>query len=161
VTLDSNEIRGNRAEGIELGGSGLDQLSFVGNTIVSNGFAAVTGNPGVDLEWTNNTVSGNGSDRQLVSRGFSSRPPKASFTCPSGVLAGQPVSFTNRSASPDGSIAHVLWDFGDGPPSTHSDGNHAYSRAGKFRVTLIVWDNHGRGAIAEQTVTVRQGKAGR
>jgi PKD repeat protein len=157
VTLDSNEIRSNRAEGLELGGSGLDQLSIVRNTIVGNAFAAVTGNPGVDLEWTNNTVSGNGSDKQLSSRGFRNRPPKASFTCPAGALAGQPVSFANNSASQDGSIVHMLWDFGEDAPSTQSEANHTYSRAGTFRVTLIVWDNHGRGAIAEQPVTVRPG----
>lgn len=155
VTLDGNEIRGNRAEAIELRGAGLDQISIVRNTIVGNGFAAVTGNPGADLEWTNNTVTGNGNNNQPTSRGFPSRPPKASFTCPPRALAGQPVSFANRSESPDGRIAHLLWDFGEGAPSTQSEGNYTYSRAGTFRVTLIVWDNHGRGAIAEQSVTVR------
>ena len=155
VTLDGNEIRGNRAEAIELGGAGLDQISIVRNTIVGNGLAAVTGNPGADLEWTNNTVTGNGNNNQLTSRGFSSRPPKASFTCPQEALAGKSISFANRSESPDGRIAHVLWDFGEGAPSTQSEGNHTYSRAGTFRATLIVWDIHGRGAIAEQPVTIR------
>ncbi|MGO8928045.1 MAG: PKD domain-containing protein, partial [Limisphaerales bacterium] len=155
VTLDGNEIRGNPAEGIELGGTGLDQISIVRNSIVGNGFAAVTGNPGADLEWANNTVTGNGNNNQLTSRGFSSRPPRASFTCPPGALAGQPVSFANFSESPDGRIVHLLWDFGEGAPGTQAEGNHTYSRAGIFRITLIVWDNHGRGAIAEQSVTVR------
>ena len=67
----------------------------------------------------------------------------------------KPAISANRSESPDGRIAHVLWDFGEGAPSTQPEGNHTYSRAGTIRVTLIVWDNHGRGAIAEQPVTVR------
>jgi PKD repeat protein len=128
---------------------------------VGNGFVAVTGSPGADLEWTNNTVTGNGNNNHLTSHGFPSRPPKASFTWPPGALAGQPASFANRSESPDGRITHTLWDFGEGAPNTQSEGNHTYSRAGTFRVTLIVWDNYGRGAIAEQSVTVRRASSKR
>jgi len=35
------------------------------------------------------------------------------------------------------------------------DGAHTYSHPGTYRVTLIVWDNHGRGAIKERSVLVR------
>ena len=38
--------------------------------------AAVSGDPGQDLQWAGNTVTGNGDNRQLKSRGF--RPPRAS-----------------------------------------------------------------------------------
>ena len=73
VTLDSNEIRDNPAEGIELGGRGLDQISVVNNTISGSGSAAVRGDPGTDLEWTNNMVVGNGRNDELASRGFANR----------------------------------------------------------------------------------------
>ena len=154
VTLDGNEISHNRAEGIELGGAGLDQISIVNNTISGNGFAAVTGDPGTDLEWANNTVSGNGKDDQLTSRGFATRKPLAKFTGVAGASVGENLSFTNQSTARDASIAHCLWDFGDGAPSTAPEGMHTYGRAGSYRVTLVVWDNHGRGAIAEGTVVI-------
>jgi hypothetical protein len=31
---------------------------------------------------------------------------------------------------------------------------HTFSRPGKFRVTLVVWDKDGRGARAEKTIEV-------
>jgi hypothetical protein len=156
ITLDANEIGDNPAEGIELGGSRLDQLSIVNNTISGNGFAAVSGNPGIDLEWVNNTVTGNGKNNQLTSRGFTNRKPVASFTCLPKASVGQRLDFTNKSAAPGGSIAHVLWDFGDGVPSTLPQSTHSYSRAGSYRVTFVVWDNHGRGAIEERTLLISQ-----
>jgi hypothetical protein len=157
VTLDGNDISRNPAEGIELGGAGLDQISIVNNNITGNGFAAVTGNPGPDFEWTNNTVAGNGDNKQPVSRGFANPKPTADFICPPGAAAGRPVAFTNRSSAVDGGIARVLWDFGEGVPGVLSEGVHTYSRAGTYRVTLVVWDNRGRGAIAERSVTIGPG----
>ncbi len=111
VTLDANEICRNPAEGIEMGGSGLDQLSFINNVVRENGFAAVSGNPGVDLEWTNNVVVANGNNHQPTSRGFVHPKPMAGFSCPPRAGVGDSVRFTNRSVARDGSVAHVLWDF--------------------------------------------------
>ena len=157
VTLDSNEISRNSAEGLELGGTGLDQISIVNNRICANAFAAVTGNPGADLEWTNNLVAGNGKDTQLVSLSFADHQPKAEFACPPQASAGIPAKFTNRSHAPGGSIEHVLWDFGEGVPNTLPGGVHTYSQPGTYLVTLIVWDNHGRGAIEERSLAVGPG----
>jgi hypothetical protein len=154
VTLDSNEISRNSAEGLELGGAGLDQISIVNNRICANAFAAVTGNPGADLEWANNTVTGNGKDTQLVSRGFPKAKPTAHFVAPPETPAGIAVRFTNRSTAPDGGIGHVLWDFGEGVPSTELNGTHTYSRAGSYRVTLVIWDKNDRGAIEEGSVSI-------
>jgi hypothetical protein len=154
VTLDGNEISRNSAEGLELGGAGLDQISIINNLICSNAFAAVAGNPGKDLEWTNNTVAGNGKDTQLVSRGFPKVKPTAHFIVPHETPAGMAVRFANRSTAPDGGIGHVLWDFGEGVPSTLLDGTHTYSRAGTYRVTLVVWDKNDRGAIEESYVRI-------
>jgi hypothetical protein len=154
VVLDSNEISNNPADAIELGGRGLDQISIVNNVITGNGLAAVSGNPGAELEWANNTVAGNGNNSPLTSRGFSNRKPRAEFTCPATSAVEQAVAFTNTSSDPDGRIAHVLWDFGDGVPSTLLDSTHTYGRAGTFRVTLVVWDDQGRGAIQERQVSI-------
>jgi len=156
VTLDSNEIRDNSAEGIEMGGRGLDQISIVNNTISGNGLAAVRGNPGTDLEWTNNTVVGNGTNNELTSRGFANRKPVADFTCPTNVVVGQIAVFTNTSSDADGRIGHVLWDFGEGVPSSQFNDTHVYGQPGIFRVALVVWDDQGRGAIRERSVTVKR-----
>ena len=154
VTLDGNQIRDNRGEGIELGGGGLDQISIVNNVITGNAGAAVCGKPGVQFEWANNTVAGNGSNRQFTSRGSPGPRPTAAFTRPSRATVGQAVNFTNASSAAAGSLGHVLWDFGDGVPGTTFHGAHTYGQAGAYRVTLVVWDKSGRGAIQEQSVTV-------
>jgi hypothetical protein len=161
VTLDGNVISHNPAEGLELGGKDLEQLSFINNLISQNGFAAVTGNAGANLEWTNNTVTGNGRDEPLTSRGFAHRRPTADFMSSDNPTAGQPVIFGNRSAAAEGSIKHVLWDFGEGVPATLPEGVHTYDRPGTYRVTLIVWDDQGRGAIKEREVTINAARENR
>ncbi len=153
VSLDANEISNNEGDGIQLS-SGLNQLSFTNNALRGNAFASVSGSPGSDLEWLDNTVSGNGSDVELSSQGFTDRKPVAAFTCPATVLVGQPVSFWGKSHDPDGFIAHVLWDFGDGIPATGFNATHTYTRAGSRIITLVVWDNLGRGMLASKTITV-------
>ena len=156
VTLDSNEISRNGAEGLELGGRGLDQISVVNNTINGNGLDAVRGDAGADLEWTSNTVAGNGSNNQLQSRGFPHPKPAVEFSCPATGLVGRPVNFINASSASGGGIAHVLWDFGDGVPSDRVNDNHVYNRPGTYRVTLVVWDAQLRGAIQERSITVSE-----
>jgi PKD repeat protein len=39
-------------------------------------------------------------------------------------------------------------------PGTTQDGHYVYQRPGTYRVTLVVWDNHGRGAVRERMITV-------
>ena len=156
VTLDSNEVLDNKAEGLELGGKDMDRLSFVGNVIRGNAMAAVGGDPGADLEWADNTVAANGDDRTPKSRGFADPKPVADFTCPARAATGSPAEFANTSSAPGGKLAHVLWDFGDGPPSTDVQGRHTYAKAGTYRVILVVWNDKGRGEIRERSVTVGQ-----
>jgi len=157
VTLDANEILDNRAEGIELGGGRLDGISIVNNVIRGNAMAAVCGRAGADFEWAGNTVAGNGSNRPFASHGSLGPKPAASFRCSSSPTVGQTVNFTNTSAAAAGGLGHVLWDFGDGVPSTSFHGSHTYGRAGTYRVTLVVWDKAGRGAMKKQSITVLRG----
>jgi PKD repeat protein len=70
---------------------------------------------------------------------------------------GQSVTFTNTSQAAAGKIAAVLWDLGDGPPSTEPVAIHTYDRPGEYRVTLVVWDEAGRGARCEQRIRVEKG----
>ncbi|CAI6084147.1 right-handed parallel beta-helix repeat-containing protein [Cohnella sp. JJ-181] len=160
VTLESNEMSSNQAYGIEFApNAGVEGYSFVNNKIQNNAGASINVDPSMsNLEWSGNTVSGNGTNTQLTSRGYAGNAkPTANFTASAtSVNTNQTVTFTNTSTD-NGSIAKSLWDFGDGiPVSTNGTGSvsHAYPNAGTYKVTLIVWDNTGRAARKETTITV-------
>lgn len=154
VSLDGNEISNNEGYGIGPASSDLDHMSFTNNIIKNNGYDSVWDNFSSDLEWEGNTISGNRNNIQLASRGFSNSKPVAAFTCPTTVVPGQTVSFSNTSSDSDGSIGHVLWDFGDGLPSTDLSPTHTYTDLGSYIVTLVVWDNLGRGMVTTRNITV-------
>jgi PKD repeat protein len=155
ITLDSNEITNNGGAGIQFSGENFDYLCFVNNEISENGEQAVTRDPGGNnLEWYNNTVTVNGTDNHLTSRGFDNQKPTVSFVSYSTATAGEVIQFTNTSSDSDGNISHVLWDFGDGLPSTDMNPQHVYNEPGTYRVTLIVWDDNGRGARTQGSITI-------
>lgn len=160
VTLDNNEMSSNQGYGIEFASStGVNGYSFTGNKIQNNTGASININPGLaNLEWSGNTVTGNGTNTQLTSTGYSGNSkPTANFTASAAsVYTNQTVTFTNSSTD-NGSIAKSLWDFGDGIPvstSGTSSVSYAYPNAGTYKVTLVVWDNTGRAARKEMTITV-------
>ena len=158
ITLDANEIKDNQDLGIQFSG-GIDQISVVNNLITGNASSAASGYPSTaaDLEWANNTVTGNGNNTQPTSRGFGNQKPNANFNAPSSAAVGQAVTFSNTSSDPDGTISHFLWDFNDGLPSTSSSPIYTFNKAGTYRVTLIVWDNGGRGARVEKIIVIGSG----
>jgi PKD repeat protein len=163
MSFVSNEISYNYWDGIVPVGTRATQnyFSFTGNTIQNNGNGGVWDGFSTDLEWSGNTISGNhggGSDwnAQLISRGFANQKPAAAFACPAVVAPGQSVLFTNTSSDADGTISRVLWDFGDGLPSTNFSPTHAYASTGLYTVALVVWDNGGRGMLATRTINVKK-----
>ncbi|WP_020616192.1 right-handed parallel beta-helix repeat-containing protein [Paenibacillus daejeonensis] len=163
TTLDSNEIIGNEKLGLEItGGAGVDQLSVVNNHISNNGSASINQYPAtaLDLEWAGNIVTGNVTDTQLTSRGFSNQKPTANFTYTLHAEVGEAVQFTNTSVDSDGTIDHVLWDFGDGLPSTQLNPSYTYNEAGVYTVALLVWDEEGRADLQEQQVLVSTAAGG-
>ena len=156
LTLEECDISGNGRFGLQLGGSGVDFLSFVRCTIRDNKGAAVSG-PGeyTALEWKDCNVERNGSNHLPEAKPFPHPAPTARFAAPPNPRAGKPVAFTDQSTAASGAIKQVLWDFGDGLPSTEPSSTHIYSRPGEYRVTLVVWDDSGRGARMEQRIRVR------
>ncbi len=154
ISLEENEISNNAGDGIGPIPPDLDQMSFINNTINNNGNGSVWDGFGGDVEWEGNVVSGNRWNNNITSRGFANQKPVAAFICPSAVLPGTAVSFLNTSYDPGGSIGHVLWDFGDGLPSTDLNPTHTYANAGNYTVTLVVWDNLGRGKLVTHTLQV-------
>jgi len=156
ITMEACEFSKNHRFGLQLGGANVDGLSFVRCTIKDNKGAAVSG-PGSysALEWVDCTVEGNGSNELPPGRPFGHPPPVASFRAPDEVRVGRPAKFVSTSRTDHGKIAAVLWDFDDGVPSTDAQPTHVYHKPGQYRVTLIVWDSHGRAARAERELTVK------
>ena len=157
VTFEECAFNGNHRLGIQFVGQGIDRLSFVRCAIKDNRGPAIRG-PGdyTALEWTDCTVTGNGSDALPAAKPFAHPPPAAAFDAPDTVRAGEPATFANTSTAADGEIAAVLWDFGHGPPNTDLNPTHTYDKPGDYRVTLIVWDTHGRAARAEAILEVAE-----
>ncbi|MFD0673818.1 fibronectin type III domain-containing protein [Cohnella sp. GCM10027633] len=159
IVFDSNQILNNGRKAIEITtASGTDRLSFINNTITGNAGPSIDQYPSsaADLEWSGNTVSGNGTNTQLTSRGFTDPKPVANFTAPLTVQLGQPITFTNTSTD-NGTIVENLWDLGEGIPVTTASPTYTYQKAGTYKVILGVWDNGGRASVKEQTVTVFTG----
>lgn len=159
IVFDSNQILNNGRKAIEITtASGTDGISFINNTITGNGGPSIDQYPSsaIDLEWSNNTVSGNGTNTQLTSRGFSDAKPIANFSAPLTVQLGSPVTFTNTSTD-NGSIVENLWDLGEGLPVTTASPTYTYQKAGTYKVILGVWDNGGRASVKEQSINVFSG----
>jgi len=129
LTLDgqnNTNVFDNDGYGIQFGGAGLDGFSFLRCAVRGNRGPAMIGLRDYSaLEWVECLVADNKSN--------AIRPPK---------LFPQPAPVA------------VLWDFGDGAPASEPETAHCYARPGMYRVTLIVWDEHGRGARAEKTLRV-------
>ncbi|WP_227013881.1 fibronectin type III domain-containing protein [Paenibacillus psychroresistens] len=160
MTFDSNTIINNGNKAIEITPSGgTDRLSFINNTITGNAAQSIDQYPAsaASLEWSGNTVSGNGTNTQLTSRGFSDTKPTANFTGPTTVSLGSSVTFTNTSTAGTGTIAENLWDLGEGIPVTSNNVTYTYQKAGTYRVTLVVWNTNARASIKEQIVIVSSG----
>lgn len=153
IILEANIIKDNQGLGIQFNGADIDQFTIINNRITGNKQAAVSSYPGKDLLWSNNSVS----DTAPASSGFINNSlPFADFSSKSKVKVNTPLKFNNASVSQDEarSIKHVLWDFGEGIPSSESSPTYTYNKAGTYVVTLIVWDDKGSAARKEKILTI-------
>ena len=86
------------------------------------------------------------------------QPPNGTITSPAGnvtITAGQSVPFAGVATDPDGDMVTVLWTFGDGSSSTElNPGDHTFSSAGTFSVTLVATDSSGLADPTPDTRTV-------
>ncbi len=151
-------FHGNGGYGLQLGGRDVDSLDFLRSTITGNGQAAVSGpSPYTALEFRDCKVAGNKDDRLPAAKTFSGPPPVADFRVPESIHAGERVGFQCNSR-PVGRIAERLWDFGDGIPEVTAQPQHTFAQPGKHRVTLVVWDESGRGGHVEKLIQVLPAK---
>jgi len=155
VVLEECEFSGNGRYGVQLGGTNVDFLSFVRCTITGNKGPAVVGPPEYTaLEWKDCIVQGNAKNDLPPAKPFPQPPPTAAFDAPDSAPVGQPASFVNTSRAAKGNISAILWDFGDGVPATDARTTHAYTRPGEYLVTLVAWDDSGRGARCEKQIAI-------
>jgi hypothetical protein len=84
------------------------------------------------------------------------QPPTAALTLtPATTTTGKTVSASAAaSCDPNGKIATIAIDFGDGTVITGATGAHAYKQAGTYTVTATVTDSLGAASRATATVTV-------
>ncbi|WP_444997430.1 PKD domain-containing protein [Aliikangiella sp. IMCC44359] len=88
------------------------------------------------------------------------KAPVAEANGPYSGSINKAVSFSSTGSNdPDGSIANYAWDFGDGASSTDANPTHAYSKAGKFNVTLTVTDDSGNTNKDTAMVTISNAPA--
>ena len=145
----------NGGHGVQLGGPKVDVLDFRRSTIQGNAMNAVTGpREYTALTFTDCRVQGNKSDHLPDVRPFGTAAPTADFRIPATIRAGEPVQFQCTSRTERSKIAEWLWDFGQGIPETTANPQHTFDQPGKYRVTLIVWDEADRGARAERIIEV-------
>lgn len=85
-------------------------------------------------------------------------PTVAPVASPSAGVEPVAVSFTANAVDPDGTIASVLWKFGDFSTSTALNPSHTYQCDGTYTATVEVADN--RGAVTSASVTVTVTSAG-
>ncbi len=155
LVLEDCEFRDNAGYGLQLGGGGVDQLSFIACTIAGNGAAAVVGPGGyTGLEWLRCSVTGNRTNELTTAKPLAGAPPAVAIDGPRMVTVGQSARFTRRAKAADGGALTLLWDLGDGPPQTVPETQWTYQRPGEYQVALVVWDTTGRGARAACSVQV-------
>lgn len=148
--FESCRFDNNGGYGLQLGGGDIDGLTFRNCSVQGNQGAAFSGQAAnVFIEGC--TVAGNGKDNLPENQQrFATPAPKAEFTMPERIVAGDPAKFACTSTG----VAELLWDFNDGIPETAAEVEHTFAKAGKYRVTLIVWDEGGQGARVERMVEV-------
>jgi PKD domain/Pectate lyase superfamily protein len=163
LVFEECEFANNARYGLQLGGGKVDALSFLRCAITGNKGAAVVGpgpyHPGPlgpyrALEWADCKVEGNGANDLPPAKPFARAAPVAALDAPKRATVGERVILVSKAKAAGGTIAKVLWDFGDGPPAEGERALWTYSKPGKYVVTMIAWDDSGRGARAEQTVAV-------
>jgi len=153
LVFDENIIS-NNATGFDRFNS--DFLTIINNRIVNNttSVTGIGGAPPPNLQWTNNTVIDNGADTVWSSSGYNNATPTAQIVSVDTAAVGVAVNFSVNFNDTDGSLDAVLWDFDHGIPDTNAVTTHSFDGAGNYKVSLVAWDDFGRGVLDTKIVTV-------
>jgi PKD repeat protein len=92
-----------------------------------------------------------------LSISVTNQPPVAVLTVSSGsiLVGGSVTASAAGSSDPDGSIAKVIINFGDGTSVAAVSASHQYKVAGTYTVKATVTDNSGASSSASTSVTVK------
>jgi PKD repeat protein len=83
------------------------------------------------------------------------QPPLAAAVGPAALNEGDTGTFSAASSiDPNGSIASVEWNFGDGASASGSSASHAFAQDGVYVVTVTITDNDGLTDTASLSITV-------
>lgn len=153
LLLLENTITGNGGGGIQTCGENLSGLRYVGNIITGNLGPAVSGGLGEGAFWKGNTLQDNGGNTHPEARDEAGMF-EIEVTAPAEVAEGVKAAFSCRAKDGETSLAHVLWDFGQGLPATGSENSLLFQRLppGPLRVTVLAWDKEGNAAVADVEV---------
>ena len=155
VVFEECTFRDNGGYGIQIVGREVDFLSFVRCEFTGNRMGLATGvSPALTVAFTDCTAEADPAGSWPEAQAFPAPPPVADFRSPPELRAGTDARFACTSKTADGEVVERLWDFGDGIPAMEAEPTHTYAQPGTYRVTLIAWDAHGRGARTERTLHV-------
>jgi PKD repeat protein len=84
----------------------------------------------------------------IIVKPVSSKLVASFYACPTSGNAPLKVVFTDSST---GSPTSWKWSFGDGTYSTQKNPVHAYSKAGKYTVSLMVKNSRGSGSVIKSS----------
>jgi PKD repeat protein len=112
---------------------------------------------GLTIMAKDGTSTGNGG---IVTTGQSGTTPGFNFA-PKHAATGTPVSFSALGTVSAQPVITYLWEFGDGTTGSGQSPTHAYSRPGRYTVTLVMFSGvgsafpgQGAGPISTQALTV-------
>jgi PKD repeat protein len=112
---------------------------------------------GLTIMGSDGKSTGNGG---IVTTGQSGTTPGFIFG-PKHASAGKPVSFSALGIVSAKPVITYLWEFGDGTTGSGQSPTHAYSRPGRYTVTLVMFSGvgsafpgDGAGPVSTQSLTV-------
>lgn len=155
ITMEECVFMNNGRLGIQFVGEALNYLDFRSCVFAGNKGAAASGLPSSAVaEWKGCVARENADNTLPSTRPWEGPPPGVTFTAPTQPKTGEAIPFQAGNGADDDGIGAVLWDFGEGVPSSEKMTAHLYNTPGTYAVTLIGWDRHGRAGRCFQTLEV-------
>ncbi|MCF6226805.1 MAG: right-handed parallel beta-helix repeat-containing protein [Xanthomonadales bacterium] len=159
VVLDSNIIRDFDGPAVQFTGQAtglVDYLEVINNDIIGNGDAfSRTEFQGTNAFIDGNTIIDNGDNSLLASKGNfdGNARPEVEILAPAFATVGEEVEFSFIWTD-DGTVDGILWDLSEGLPEVTSTVTRTFSSEGTFNISLVVWDDGGRGTFDDLQITI-------
>lgn len=156
IVFEDCVFGGNGGYGLQFCGDKMDAMTFLRCVFKNNASGSILGRTDDKVIEFKGCNSEDKYGWPAASKPFAHSVPTADFQFPKTIQVGTAAQFACTSKAGTGEIVERLWDFNHGIPEVSADPTHIFEKAGKYRVTLIVWDNGGRGARVEKIVEVKE-----